>query len=163
MQFKFFSIPAASPEPNEGELNKFLRSHRVLNVDRHFQADKDYWAVAVEYVDQPPTAEAPPQHRKEKTDVTIGMNDEEKARYEHFTEIRRQLSKANNIPAYLVFTNEELAKLAKVSELDASTVRTVKGIAPSRLKDFVHHFYVVTDGEENGQPHAADSQSGKPS
>ncbi len=47
MQFKFFYIPVISPEQSEGELNKFLRSHRVLNVERHFQTEKDYWAVAV--------------------------------------------------------------------------------------------------------------------
>ena len=159
MQFKFFTIPAFSPEQNEDELNKFLRSHRVLHVERHFHPDKGYWSFAVEYVDQNPKAEAPPQHRKEKTDYTIGMTDEEKERYKQFKDIRLQLATEKGIPAYLVFTNEELSTLARLPLLDAETVKNVKGIAPSRLNDYAGFFYTMNEDEEGGQLNAADSMS----
>ena len=102
MQYKFFKIPFSSIEQSEEELNKFLRSHRVLTTECHFCAENGgYWTVSVEYVDQAPIAEAPPTHRRENTDVTIGMKDDEKLRFDHFREIRRQLATKNGVPAYL--------------------------------------------------------------
>lgn len=112
MQFKFFAIPIDSSGQNENELNKFLRSHRVLTVDRHFYPEKCIWAISVEYIDQDPTAEAPPQQRREKTDFTAGMTDEEKERYEKYKDIRRRLATERGIPVYLIYTNEELSILA---------------------------------------------------
>ena len=75
MQFKFFMIPLADSTQGEDELNKFLRSHRILTTERHFCPEKDYWTIMVEYADLNPVAEAPPQHRREKTDFTSGMSD----------------------------------------------------------------------------------------
>ncbi|MBR5686873.1 MAG: HRDC domain-containing protein [Prevotella sp.] len=159
MQYKFYKISLLDSAQSEEELNKFLRSHRVLTTERHFCPDNGgYWAVAVEYADQNPLAEVPPAHRRDK-DVTAGMSEEEKARFEHFRTIRRQISTANGIPAYTVFTNEELASLARVPELRADTVKDVKGIAPARLKNYVESFFVVTDGETGRQPDAEDMQS----
>ncbi len=162
MQFKFFAIPVCSPEQDEEELNKFLRSHRVLTVERHFNPEKAYWAVAVEYADQNPTAEAPPLHRREKTDFTIGMTEEEKERFEKYKNTRRRLATERGVPAYLIFTNDELSILAHVPVLNAETVRNVKGIAPSRLNDYVAFFFNSTEDEKSGLPDAVHLQSGKP-
>lgn len=52
MQIKTFMLPVASAEHTEEELNRFLRGHRVLQVERHFCPDSGgYWAVLAEYVD----------------------------------------------------------------------------------------------------------------
>ena len=51
MQIKTFVLPVLSHEPIEEELNRFLRGHRVLQVERHFCPDSGgYWAILVEYV-----------------------------------------------------------------------------------------------------------------
>ena len=34
MQFAFFRIPLAAPEPHAEDLNRFLRTHRILAVQR---------------------------------------------------------------------------------------------------------------------------------
>ena len=163
MQIKFFKISLADAGACEEELNKFLRSHRVLTTERHFCPDNGgYWAVAVEYADQNPSAEAPPAHRRDRKDFTVGMTDDEKSRFEHFREVRQRIATQAGLPMYMVFTNEELAILARIPELSAETVKEAKGIAPSRLRDFVKYFYVVTDGETGGQSDAADMQSGEP-
>lgn len=81
-QYKFFMIPVGSSEEAEEQMNKFLRSHRVLDTEQHFVSEKGYWAISVKYADQDPIAEAPPRHRKEKIDFTVNMSEEEKGRYE---------------------------------------------------------------------------------
>ena len=163
MQVKTFILPVLSSERSESELNRFLRSHRVLQMERHFCADNGgYWAVLVEYVEGDPAESVPPAHRRDKQDASQGLTEEEKGRFEYFKQVRRQLATENAIPAYLIFTNEELATLARVPELNAESVKGVKGIAPSRLKAYVEHFYVVTDAKEGGQSDAEDSIDGEP-
>lgn len=162
MQIKTFVLPVASAGIAEEELNRFLRGHRVLQVERHFCPDNGgYWAVLVEYVEGDPLESVPPAHRRDKQDAAQGLTEEERKRFEQFKQVRRRLATANSVPAYLIFTNEELATLARVPELNAETAKGVKGIAPSRLKAYVEHFFVVTDAEEGGQPDAEDSIDGE--
>ena len=164
MQIKLFTLSVYGSERSEDDMNRFLRSHRILQVERHFCPDNGgYWAILVEYVEGDPSAEAPPAYRREKKDFSEGLSDEEKQRFEYFKKVRKDLATQKSIPAYLIFTNEELAILSKIPELSAETVKGIKGIAPSRLKDNVEHFYIVKDGETSGQPDGADSQSGESS
>lgn len=164
MQVKTFVLPVLSSERSEDELNKFLRSHRILQMERHFctEGNGSYWAVLVEYVDGDPMESVPPAHRRNKQDTPQDLTEEERKRFENFKQVRRRLATENSIPAYLVFTNEELATLARVPELNAESVKGVKGIAPSRLKAYVEHFYVMSDAEESGQPDAEDCDDGEP-
>ena len=163
MQIRIFTLPVISSRQSEDELNRFLRSHRVLQVERHFCPDNGgYWAVLVEYVDGDPVAEAPPASRREKKDFSKELDGAALQRFEHFKHIRREIASTNNIPAYLVFTNEELALLAKMPPLTEENTRQVKGIAPQRLKDYVRYFIETGNGEESGTSDGADSQQGQP-
>ena len=53
MQVKFFQIPTSGCEAVEAEMNAFLRSHRVLKVDRELvqRETAPAWAVCVEYLE----------------------------------------------------------------------------------------------------------------
>lgn len=170
MQLKLFTMPVFGGEAVEDELNKFLRSHRVLQLERHYCSDNGgYWAMLVEYADGDPIAEAPPQTRQPR-DVTAGMSDEEKQRYNMFRDIRKDLAQQKACPAYLVFTNEELAILARQPELTDDSVKGLKGIAPQRLKDHVFYFLdhqtmqrtANANDEKSDQPDAQHSESGEP-
>ena len=163
MQLKIFSIPSFGSEALEEEMNKFLRTHRILQIERHFCPDNGgYWAVMVEYVLGDPVAEVPPAERREKKDYTAGLTDEQKQRYERYREIRATVAAERSLPAYLVFTNNELAILAALPDIKAPTAQQTKGIAPSRLKDFLVYFQNSETNEESGQPDAEDSQHGEP-
>lgn len=151
-------IPVVSSSEAEEELNKFLRSHRVLETEQQFVSEKGYWAISVMYADQDPFAEAPPGHRKEKTDFTVSMSEEEKGRYEMFKAIRRRLATERRVPAYLIFTNEELAILSRIPKLDDHTAKNIKGIAPSRLKDNIAYFFASSHDEKGGVSDASDLQ-----
>ena len=70
MQVKTFILPVLSSERNEEDLNKFLRSHRVLQMERHFCAENGgFWAVLVEYVEGDPTESVPPAHQRDRQDA----------------------------------------------------------------------------------------------
>jgi len=142
MQFKTFCIPVFSPERSEGDANAFLRSHRILRVERNFvPADGGYWAMLVEYADTDPDHESPPASRREKKDYSKVLSAEEYVRYEVYRERRKQLATERSVPAYLIFTNDELAILSRLPTLNAETVKQVKSIAPSRLNDYAAEFF----------------------
>ena len=73
MQIKLYTIPVFGSEKIEEEMNRFLRGHRILQLERHFCADNGgYWAIMIEYVDGDPVAEAPPASRRERKDNGAG-------------------------------------------------------------------------------------------
>lgn len=153
-------LPAHGDPLTEEELNRFLRSHRILQVERRFcEEHGGYWALLVEYADGDPTAEAPPAMRRDRKDFSESLSAEEKQRYESYKTIRKELAQQHSIPAYLVFTNEELAILARLSDLNEETIRGVKGIAPQRMRDYIHFFYTARHAETSGEPDAPDSES----
>ncbi len=161
MQIKIFTLPIYSSERSEDELNKFLRSHRILQTERHFCPDNGgYWTILVEYLDNDSVANVPPASRKDHKDYAKELKEEELSRYDNFKKIRRELATERNMPAYLIFTNEELAILAKMPILNEETIKHINGIAPSRLRDNIQYFYVSGDGEASRQPDASDSGQG---
>ena len=158
MQIKIFTVPLSNADALEAEANAFLRSHRVLQVERHFCPDcGGYWTLFVEYMDGDPTDKVPPAHRRDKQDPTLGLDEEQKQRFEKYRQVRQLLARKNSIPAYLIFTNEELASLARLPVIDRESIRGVKDIAPSRLKAYIEHFYTESNAEEGGEPDAEDS------
>ena len=166
MQIKLFTMPTFGGEAVEEELNKFLRSHRILQLERHFVAEQGgYWAMLVEYADGDPVAEAPPQGRGQRKDPTTGMADEVKARFNPYRDVRKELAAQRGIPPYLVFTNEELASLAQLPVLNEETARGLKGIAPQRMKDYIAFFFdnlKPDNAETGGAADAPDLLSGEP-
>lgn len=157
MQIKTFLLPVFAPERNEDELNKFLRSHRILHVDHHFCPDNGgYWTFLIEYMDG--ELESSPASRKEKKDPTEGMSEEEIKRFEQFKKIRYGISSQLAMPAYMIFTDKELGILARMPILNEQTISTAKGIQVNRIRDYAKYFFNISaNGEEGGQPDVEDS------
>ena len=159
-------MPAFGGEQEEEELNKFLRSHRILQMERHFVSEQGgYWAIMVDYTGGDPIAEAPPQGRREKKDPSVELNEEEKMRYNLYRDVRNRIAKEKVVAPYLIFTNEELAILARLPVVNEETVKGIKGILPQHLKDYVQLFFNLipaNNAEESGQLDASDMQPGQP-
>ena len=53
MQIKTFSITVDAPEEAEDSMNRFLRGHRILQIDRHFLdiGVASRWVYSVEYME----------------------------------------------------------------------------------------------------------------
>lgn len=141
----------------EEEVNAFLRGHRVLQVERHFCADNGgYWAIMVEYADYAPFSA--PATRKEKRDYAKELDDESRERFEQYRVIRRNVAQSNNVAAYMVFTDAELAALARLPELTMDAARKEKSVHASRLETYLKFFIPTDESETGGQPAGADSQ-----
>ncbi len=151
MQFKLFKIPVSSPEQSE-ELNTWLRSHRILGVERQFCPDNGgYWTFCVEYMDGAVSQESAPAYRNKKKDPAEGLSEEHQRRFFEFKGIRLKVAKEKDIPPYAVFTDRELIKLVQTTPLNEETAKKIKEVAPSRLNNYAHYFFdKETITEENG-------------
>lgn len=160
MQFKTFRITITSPERSEGELNAFLRGHRILSVDRHFCSDQGgYWALIVEYAEDGHADMVRPSKRRERVSVTDELSENEKSRFERYRKIRYQVSVDRGVPAYAVFTDKELALLSRLEELNLEGVKSLKGISPAHLEDNLHYLLEDVADETGGEYDGADSPS----
>lgn len=137
MQFKFFSIQAPGGEHVTEELNIFLRSKKVLSVERRLVTTEGgtFWHICIEYIE-----EAYPGGLREKVDYKKVLDEDSFARFARFKEIRKAIAQEESVPAYAIFTDEELAGMAKVSPLDAAEMRKIKGISDKKIEKYGKRF-----------------------
>lgn len=128
MQFKIFTLPVLNSEPMEEEANKFLRSHRVMTVDRQFCAEQGgYWTLCVSYQENG-SPQGVPVSRSGKVDYRDVLSPEAFGRFARYREIRKEVAAQHGIPAYAVFTDEELSQIAQMEEVSMNAIAAIKGV-----------------------------------
>lgn len=128
MQVRIFSV-SVSESPEEESLNKFLRTHRVLQVNESWSEVAQAWQYSVRYIGE----EKPEPPRTSKTDYRELLSEEEFERFSLLRTVRKRLAEEDQVPVYVVFTNAELAQLAALPMIDEASMRTVKGIGEKRV------------------------------
>jgi len=137
MQWSFFRIPVTGGAASE-ELNRFLRSVRVLTVHREFvgQGDPSYWALAVEYLPATDSTQLVMRGVGSKTDFKALLPPEDFALFARLREWRKQMAFAEALPVYAIFTNEQLAEMARRRCTSAAALREIDGIGQGRLDKY---------------------------
>jgi len=150
------------------EVNRFLRSHRVLSVERQFIADgsNSAWCFCVEYLASG-QGSAPPQARKaQRVDYKAVLSPAHFAIFARLRSARKELAQQEGIPAFAVCTDEQLAAMAQLDELTAASLQTVPGIGEAKVRKFgeglIAAFKGTANGEASSQPDAADRGAGEP-
>ncbi|MDR2971003.1 MAG: HRDC domain-containing protein [Bacteroidales bacterium] len=136
MQVKLFFVGIAEFEQGNEELNKFLRSKKVVTVDSNFISHEKYcgWAFTVQYLEgvQNNFTALP----KEKIDYKNVLDESTFEIFSKLREIRKQLAEEDAVPAYAVFTNEELAEIAKLEELTEKNMLKIQGIGEKKVEKY---------------------------
>lgn len=160
MQIKTFKIPLGDNGGAEEDLNKFLRSHRVLKIERAFCLEgSGYLAVCVEYMEGNTPSDNANTSNRSRRDYAKELSEGELKRFEQFKTKRRELASEKSLPAYMIFTDAELVTLVKHPHLDYENILDIQGVQKSRLKDYGAYFVNIqeTDNEANGQSDATDT------
>ena len=96
-----------------------------------------YWAFCVTYLlGTPPKVQAPQPERKEKVDYRNVLEAPTFARFAVLRSIRKRLAEADAVPAFAVFTDAELAELAKLEELTPKQMLSLSGIGEKRVEKY---------------------------
>lgn len=135
MQYKIFTIPVLAGKPQEDEMNVFLRSHRIVAVDKQFSESSASWCFCITYIENNMSVPGIPI-KKEKIDYREVLDENTFARFAKLREARKQIAADEAIPAYSVFTNEELAEIAALEEYDTGCIKKINGIGEKRAEKY---------------------------
>ncbi len=133
------------------DLNRFLRGHRVLTLDR--QCHEGVWSFCATY--QPPAGGGP--EVSAKVDYKAVLDEKTFALFSKLREVRKALAEKENLPPYAVFTNEQLAGVARARCATPGDLGKIDGIGPARLEKYGSAVLAaVTDYEKLQSPAGAD-------
>ena len=155
MQIKIFNLLASASDSEVEHINKFIRSKRVLDIDRHFYVSSDnvaHWSLLVTYLPQQGVTVA---ERSSKVDYKEVLKPEEFERFVMLRTVRKQLADNDAVPAYAVFTDSELAQIAQLPSVDAALMRQVSGIGIKRMEKYgrliCERYNMLKDSETGGE------------
>lgn len=136
MQVQLFSISIDNNGSALDDLNRFLRSHRVLHVDRQFvaRANEASWNFCVTYL--PHAGHAGQVTTLTKVDYKSELSEDEFKRFSMLRTIRKELAISDAVPAYAVFTDAELALMSRSVRLSENDLLQIPGIARKRLEKY---------------------------
>lgn len=147
MRLRFFAVPVLDSTAAAAELDRFLVSHRVIDLERHLISDgpRSTWAVCVTYVDGATTSTsvgkgAAPKSSKRAVDYREVLSPEDFRVYASLRALRKTIAESEGIPAYSVFNNEHLAAMVTGHVRSLAELGAIAGVGPSRLDKYGARF-----------------------
>lgn len=147
MQIKVFSIPIIGGDAQNAEMNTFIRSKKVIQVEKQFIAinQNAYWSFCISYIEGGYSSDKD----KPKTDYREILDEATFKRFSKMRELRKQLSKEEELPAYSIFKDEELAGMAKLEEFTLANMKNIEGIGLKKVEKYGQHFVNIQWDEKS--------------
>ena len=159
MQLRFFTIPIYGGGDTADELNRFLAGHRILSIDRQLAQDgaNSAWAVCVSFesAGQGRPQSDTGQGKQSKVDYREVLNEADFTVYARLRSLRKEIAEKEGLPAYALFTNEQLAEMVQRRVVTAVAMREIQGIGDARMEKYAESFLRQLREAFNTQPQAA--------
>jgi superfamily II DNA helicase RecQ len=142
VKLRFFKIPIQNPDPFAAEANAFLTAHRVAQIDRQFVADggNSFWTICVTYLD---TGTRPTQEKRSNTDYRDALPEAQFRVFAKLRTLRKELAEKEGVPAYALFTNEQLAEMVRRGASSLTALKTINGVGQARAEKYGEAFLAV--------------------
>ncbi len=136
MRIDFFIIPVQAGEAAAEELNRLLSSARILTMDRQFVPDgaSSFWSICV--VSQTGSRRKQAGGKRSSIDYREVLSAEDFAIYARLRELRKELANREGAPVYAVFTNEQLAEIARRRVSSAAALGEIEGLGEARVEKY---------------------------
>jgi superfamily II DNA helicase RecQ len=148
MQVQIFTVPIGDNGTALKELNTFLRGHKILEVDSQLIGNEHgaSWCFCVRYIELGyGEREGGVQ---EKVDYRKVLDEATFQKFSKLREIRKKVSAEEAVSAFIVFTDEELAELARLDEITEKSMLSVKGIGEKKVARYARYFIKAPDKDE---------------
>ncbi len=139
MQIKLFTISIGDGGAALQEMNLFLKTHKIMEVEQKLTSTKNgaNWCFCARFLEEAfnvATASRP------KVDYRQALDEPTFRKFARLREIRKKVAAAEGLSAFIVFTDEELAGLAKLDEITINSMLGIKGIGEKKVERFAHYF-----------------------
>jgi len=140
MQYRVFAIPATGSPDLEEELNHFLRSHKVISVQKTVEVidGAPRWCFCIEYIEggAAPGRSGGSAGRSKRVDYKEVLSEEDFAVYARLREVRKELAAAEAVPVYAVCTNEQLAAIATNRPCSLADLKEIEGLGEAKAAKY---------------------------
>ena len=123
-------------------MNAFLAGHRIICIQKEFCAAECSWCFLIEYAEDTFGKSA-----ATKTDYMQILSKEEFAVFSKLRELRKKFSIEEKIPAYAVFTDEQLFQLVKTNPQSVAQMQKINGIGQSKAQKYGEAFLERLNGK----------------
>ena len=154
MPFEFIQIPANGQGSAKEELNKLLRNGRIASVKKEFvsNGEDSFWAFCIEFLDGPlGVMDKGRGSAGPKIDYKEVLNAADFVVFARLRDLRKAVSEKEAIPAYSIFTNEQLAAMVTGKMDSLTALGTIPGVGAARLDKYGAAFLASLTGKEVAQ------------
>ena len=138
-QFNTFFVSHGDDGAMQGALNAFLRSHRVVKVDK--AVFPEGWAFCVEWLEGNAPSGVPAgsafYRLAGKIDYREILSPEVFEKFAKLRERRKKIAEEDGVKPYVVMTDAQLAEIAKLENPTVALIGKIPGVGESRVKQFV--------------------------
>jgi superfamily II DNA helicase RecQ len=147
--FAFFLIPADASTAAASGLNTFLASHTVLRLTREWcgQGAGGAWAFCVEYVVRGNEPGGMKSGGGKAVDYREVLPPEQFEVFARLREVRRKLADRDGVAGYVIFTNEQLAEMARRGCRSVEDLKGITGIGEARVTKYGNEMLAALAGE----------------
>ena len=167
MAYRVFTISVRDEGSAAADLNGFLRSRRVLSVDRRWvdQGSESFWSFCVDYLESSGGAAGGAAGGRNgtnrKVDYREVLSPEDFAAFARLREARKEIAQADAVPVYTIFTNEQLAQMVQVRATTKAALEQVAGVGDARIEKYGERMLEVLRAQWGQRGNGADA-AGQP-
>ena len=156
MPYRIFSIMIPLDESGQKELNAFCGSHRLVTVTHH-PVERDgipYEVFVVEYLDGANDASAPVERGGNHATVDYKklLSEDDYAVYLRLHKLRKAFATKEAVEVFVIFTNNQLADMAKARCKTLEEMGKIQGVGKARLDKYGKAFLAAIQGEVPSPP-----------
>jgi superfamily II DNA helicase RecQ len=137
VQVKLFTIPLCELETGEDELNRFIRGRQVLELVHYFvpEGADSRWCFLIKYLDGP-VKNRETANRQDRIDYRDVLDPVSFNRFCLLRKARKAVAEKEGVPAFAVFTDKQMAELARFELLTVENMCKVEGIGAGKTEKF---------------------------
>lgn len=142
-QFMTFFVSPFSEPSSHAELNNFLKSRRIINVEKRLIDGErgTGWMFLVEYSDNEGAKQS--YTMSSKIDWRDVLNPSQFAVYDLLRKKRKEIGERTKIPLYGILSNEQLALMAQNPPKTKEDFIKIKGVSEQKYKQFGEEFLEI--------------------
>ncbi len=138
MAYQFFTIPMLHSESVMSELNQFIASHRILEIDRQFytNATQGYWLFCIQYTMSQVHNKQSSSVPMSKVDYREKLSEEDFIIFAKLREERKTIAEEQSIPLFAILNNRQLSEMAEQRVISLNDLRKINGIGEKKIQNY---------------------------